>query len=286
MGKANKSMDVSIGLSDEKKWDAEKLSRIETLIKQESEKQSEERVLRNNMLAVQYEIEDYLGSENISLDETLEIGHFVEMYLDEMNLTKKRFANIMGLQPSNLHKYLTGSRKLNADLALKFSHFFHTSPEMWIMIQAKNEITHVKFEKAKTSKYKKYDYKRVLDSYTKTGKKVISRRDELIEKYAADIETKFGETVDMDLLTKITFGLGPSIYNSNSSKVSGSDIKELETVKNNYLIKKLGMRDNPQLIKGIKEVIEKYGQSNRNKYRAVVYYMLAKELKKETVYQD
>lgn len=162
MGKVNKSLDVSIGLSSEKKWDTDKLSRIETLIKQESQKQSEERVLRNNMLAVQYEIEDYLESENISVNKTLEIGHFVKLYLNEMRLTKARFAHILELQPSNLHKYLTGDRKINADLALKFSYFFNTKPEMWIMIQAKNEIIQVKLERGNSGKYKKYDYRKVL----------------------------------------------------------------------------------------------------------------------------
>ena len=37
----------------------------------------------------------------------------------------------------------------------------------------------------------------------------MSKRDELIEKYAADIKDKFGESADMDLLTKVTVGLGP-----------------------------------------------------------------------------
>jgi hypothetical protein len=76
-----------------------------------------------------------------------------------------------------------------------------------------------------------------------------------------------------------------SIYNINASKVSRSDEKELETVKNNYLIKKLGMSDSPKLMEGVKAVMNKYGRSNRNKHRAVVYYMLAKELNKEYVYQ-
>lgn len=286
MVKGNKSLDVSIGLSNEKKWDADKLSRIDALIRQESEKQSEERILRNNMLAVQYEIEDYLERENMSLDKTLEIGHFVKLYLQEMNLTKVKFAKIVGLQPSNLHKYLTGTRKLNADLALKFSYFFNTSPELWIMIQAKNEIIHVQLEKGNIGKYKKYDFKNVLDINATISNKKLSKRDELIEKYAADIKDKFGESVNMDLLTKVTIGLGPSIYNINASKVSGSDKRELETVKKNYLIKKLGMSDSPKLIEGVKAVMNKYGRSNRNKHRAVVYYMLTKELKKESVYQD
>ncbi|ASV28817.1 DUF2853 family protein [Maribacter cobaltidurans] len=112
----------------------------------------------------------------------------------------------------------------------------------------------------------------------------MSKRDELIEKYAADIKDKFGETADMDLLTKVTVGLGPSIYNLDASKVSGGDEKELETVKNNYLIKKLGLSDGPQLMDAIKSVMEKYGSANRNKHRAVVYYMLCKHFNKASVY--
>ncbi|RRQ48798.1 DUF2853 family protein [Maribacter algicola] len=112
----------------------------------------------------------------------------------------------------------------------------------------------------------------------------MSKRDDLIEKYAADIKDKFGETADMDLLTKVTVGLGPSIYNLDASKVSGGDEKELETVKNNYLIKKLGLSDGPQLMDAIKSVMDKYGSANRNKHRAVVYYMLCKHFNKASVY--
>lgn len=113
----------------------------------------------------------------------------------------------------------------------------------------------------------------------------MSKRDELIEKYAADIQSKFGEKADLAFLTKVTIGLGPSIYNADASKVSGTDDKEIATVRNNFLIKKLGLKDGPQLGEAISSVIAKYGVSERNKYRAVVYYMLAKHFKKESVYK-
>ncbi|MEZ4852648.1 DUF2853 family protein [Flavobacterium sp.] len=113
----------------------------------------------------------------------------------------------------------------------------------------------------------------------------MSKRDELIAKYAADLKEKCNVTADMDFLTKVTVGLGPSIYNADSSTVSGTDEKELATVKNNFLIKKLGLKDGPELDKAIDAVIEQYGRSNRNKYRAVVYYLLAKHFKKESVYK-
>jgi len=113
----------------------------------------------------------------------------------------------------------------------------------------------------------------------------MSKRDDLIAKYAADIKEKFGESADMDLLTKVTVGLGPAIYNLDASKVSGNDDKELETVKNNYLVKKLGMKDSPQLMEAVKSVLDKYGSSNKNKHRAVVYYMLCKHFKKASAYK-
>ncbi|TCK69029.1 uncharacterized protein DUF2853 [Winogradskyella wandonensis] len=112
----------------------------------------------------------------------------------------------------------------------------------------------------------------------------MSKRDELIAKYAADLKDKCGMNPDMDLLTKVTVGLGPSIYNADAATVSGSDEKELATVKNNFLIKKLGLKDSADLDKAIDSVIETYGRSNRNKYRAVIYYMLVKHFKKESVY--
>lgn len=113
----------------------------------------------------------------------------------------------------------------------------------------------------------------------------MSKRDELITKYAADLKEKCGVTPDMDLLTKVTIGCGPSIYNADSSTVSGSDDKELATVRNNFLIKKLGLKDGPELDKAITAVIDQYGKSNKNKYRAVFYYLLTKHFKKEAVYK-
>lgn len=113
---------------------------------------------------------------------------------------------------------------------------------------------------------------------------IMSKRDELITKYAADLKDKCGVNPDMDLLTKVTIGCGPSIYNADSATVSGSDQSELDTVKNNFLIKKLGLKDGPELDKAIDSVMETYGRSNRNKYRAVVYYLLTKHFKKESVY--
>jgi iron only hydrogenase large subunit-like protein len=112
----------------------------------------------------------------------------------------------------------------------------------------------------------------------------MSARDELIVKYAADLKDKCGVNPNMDLLTKVAIGCGPSIYNADSATVAGTQQSELDTVKNNFLIKKLGLTDGVDLDAGIDAVMEKYGRSNKNKYRVVIYYLLAVHFKKESVY--
>ncbi|MCT4556911.1 MAG: DUF2853 family protein [Pelagimonas sp.] len=112
----------------------------------------------------------------------------------------------------------------------------------------------------------------------------MGKRDDLIAMYADDLRNKCGIEPDMELLTKVTIGCGPAIYNADASTVAASQDSELETVKANFLIKKLGLADGPELMDGIQKAIEIYGKSERNKYRAVMYYMLTKHFGKEAIY--
>lgn len=112
----------------------------------------------------------------------------------------------------------------------------------------------------------------------------MGKRDDLIARYADDLRNKCGMVPDMDLLTKVTIGCGPAIYDDDASTVAATQESELEIVKNNFLIKKLSLADSSVLMDAIHSVIETYGLSERNKYRAVVYYMLTKHFGKESVY--
>ena len=112
----------------------------------------------------------------------------------------------------------------------------------------------------------------------------MGKRDDLIALYAGDLRNKCGMEPDMALLEKVTIGCGPAIYDADASTVAASQESELETVKRNFLIKKLGLADGPELMDAINAVVETYGRSERNKYRVVVYYMLTKHFGKEAVY--
>lgn len=111
----------------------------------------------------------------------------------------------------------------------------------------------------------------------------MSKFDECMDTYKAEMD-KLGISYDADLLTKVAKGCGPSIYNPDSSKVSSSDDEELGRVKKNFLIKKLGLSDDSKLDDAIAGVVDQLGSSNRNKYRAIFYYLLVKHFGKEDVY--
>jgi hypothetical protein len=113
----------------------------------------------------------------------------------------------------------------------------------------------------------------------------MGKRDELIAKYADDLKNKCKVTPDMALLTKVTIGCGPSIYDNDASTVAASDKDELERIKANFLMKKLGLKDGPALMEGIHAAVDTYGKSERSKFRAVFYYLLVKHFGKESAYK-
>ena len=113
----------------------------------------------------------------------------------------------------------------------------------------------------------------------------MSKFDEALELYQSNMKDKIGiKKFDAELLKLVTKGLGPSIYRKDSATVSCSDPVELERVKKNFLMKKLGLKDGPKLDEAIQKVCKKMGSANRSKYRAIFYYLLVLEFGKESVY--
>lgn len=112
----------------------------------------------------------------------------------------------------------------------------------------------------------------------------MSKFDEKIAIYKTEF-TKIGKSgIDEALFTKVTKGLGPSIYLEDASRVGCSDKDELARVKERFLITKMGLKDSKELDDAIKSVCEEFGSSNKNKFRAMFYYMLVKKLGLEGKY--
>ena len=112
---------------------------------------------------------------------------------------------------------------------------------------------------------------------------IMSKFDEKLAQYTAEFK-KLGVGFDAALFEKVAKGLGPSIYNKDAETVSCTQDSELATVKNNFCMKKLAITDEKKVDAAIKTVCEKLGTSNKNKYRAMFYYLLVKEFGAEGKY--
>ena len=107
----------------------------------------------------------------------------------------------------------------------------------------------------------------LLDQYKETFTKKLKRKD-----------------YDEDLLRAIAKSLGPSLYNKDAAKVACSQKSEREKIKKSFLIKKLGLKDSPELEEAILEVCATMGKSNRSKYRTVFYYLLVERFEKQSIF--
>ncbi|MBB2952371.1 MULTISPECIES: DUF2853 family protein [Sphingobacterium] len=112
----------------------------------------------------------------------------------------------------------------------------------------------------------------------------MSKLDEKISAYIAEAK-KLKLSLEDSLIESVTKGLGPSIYKADAETIASSDPEEIKRLKNNFLIKKLGLTDDAKLDAAIEEVFTQIGKSNRNKYRALVYALLVKKFKKESLYK-
>lgn len=140
--------------------------------------------------------------------------------------------------------------------------------------------------KKKTPTTQKLTNKKTVTEKKATTKKPVlkaksSKRDEKIALYIKDVKKHYTE-VDEAFLAIIVKNLGPSIYRKDAELVSCSDSKELDTVRRNFLIKKLGIDASKSVLDAAIQDVCTELKGVRTKYRATFYYALAKKFKKES----
>ncbi len=64
---------------------------------------------------------------------------------------------------------------------------------------------------------------------------------------------------------------GPSLFNADAETVAASDVTELETVRDNFVMGKLGLEDAEEAMTIVNTVAEEMKDFGSNKYRAVFY---------------
>jgi addiction module HigA family antidote len=116
---------------------AEELAILRQKISASTHNQSISQVRESKVLGVKLQMVRYLDEEQADL---IPLGSFLKTLLTELGIRHRRFAAYIGLHPSNLSALLAGKRSLNSQSAIKLGAIFHISPEIWVKIQAKNDL--------------------------------------------------------------------------------------------------------------------------------------------------
>jgi Protein of unknown function (DUF2853) len=96
--------------------------------------------------------------------------------------------------------------------------------------------------------------------------------------YLADVQ-KYDAKASADSVDKIVKHLGIALRNKDSALVAAADQKELDRVRTNWAIKKLGVTDESRADAAIKKTAAAMA-ADASKSRVTFYYLVAKELGK------
>jgi plasmid maintenance system antidote protein VapI len=92
-------------------------------------------------IGIRLEMEDYLSSDQKTIINT---GRFLERLLIIYDIKKSEFAEFIGIEKTNFYSLLKGRRKFNYLIAIKVGEIFKIEPELWVFIEAKNEMKKTK----------------------------------------------------------------------------------------------------------------------------------------------
>ena len=150
--KKNSQTEPSGGvLTNRMETEGSEYQELQAVLLNKSRERSEIRTRNIELLALKYQMEDYLKSEK---QDVMLPGYFLKQYLKTLAISQKKFAEYINLSPSNLSKLINGERPVNYDLAIIFGKIFNNEPMLWIEVQTRNELK--KIIKEKHKKYNNY----------------------------------------------------------------------------------------------------------------------------------
>ena len=130
-------------LTNQMDFGSEEFEEFQAFLLNKSRNRSNQQKRNIELIALKLKIEDYLDSEKPDIEL---VGDFLKQYLQALRIQQNKFADYIGLKPSNLSKLISGERPLNYNMALILGKIFDIHPMLWINIQAKNELNKLKNE--------------------------------------------------------------------------------------------------------------------------------------------
>ena len=114
--------------------------------------------IRYELISLRFQMESYVSHKNPSA--IVEVGEFLKNHLKTIKVKNKDFAKYIEIEESNLSSIIRGRRKITIDLAFKLGQVFNLDPNLWLLIQSKNELLQI--DEARKREYKRYKLKDLL----------------------------------------------------------------------------------------------------------------------------
>lgn len=144
-------------LTDRTNVGTDEFNEFQAILLNKSKERSKERNNLIELMALKFKMEDYLRSD---VKQSVLVGDFLKEYLAAFEIRQNKFADYIGVRPSNLSKLIKGERSLNHELALVFGKIFNNDPMLWLDVQDKNKL--YELSKSKRREIKKYSLKDLI----------------------------------------------------------------------------------------------------------------------------
>ena len=132
----DKYFDQILGSQVDKTTDQEK-KLTQRILDAYIKEQPIEELRENQRIGVKLQMRNYLSKDS---KEIISTGEFLSKLFDIYRIKKSKFAEHIGYENANLHALLKGRRKFNSKLASIIGQMFNIDAEIWLFIEAKNEL--------------------------------------------------------------------------------------------------------------------------------------------------
>ena len=134
----DKNREENIGvLTNRMNENSDEFNELQAILLNKSRKQTEQQKRDVELMALKFNMEDYLESDDSDITS---VGEYLKTLLRVTKIRQNKFADYIGLKPSNLSKLIGGERPISHEVALVLGKIFKIEPMIWLNIQAKNEL--------------------------------------------------------------------------------------------------------------------------------------------------
>lgn len=87
--------------------------------------------------------------------------------------------------------------------------------------------------------------------------------------------------LEPELLDRVIKACGPAAFTAEGATIDPEDGVERESIRGHFLVRKLGLKDGPELAEAVDAAFEAYPAMGEPHYRPVIYYLLVKYFGRE-----